>query len=772
MTRGYLFRLLIWATLVTGFFAVAILWSTRTVPAMVERMQAEAPSAPAARNAPSPESFPGLTRYVLRPLGWLRDNFVFVVEVIFLILVARGTFGAALGVPDLVHTESATVRFVNGLVMGMTVGNCLFVAFVTDVESVPWKLDQTPTLFPVDPAMGRPGESDLVRIAGQFMLIVWVPVLVLMGINRPSGTPWISLGLSASVVVSIGLVLFGWATLTSMQAADWRAWFAFTPGAADGRIPAAGYVAHVIATCFTVLPLILIVLLTLSALVGYPGSPVWVVCLCLWFFNATYGFISFHFNGLQFVMLAFFLAIVFISNSRHSYKLSLPGLDPEYAAARSGHATPLAVTVSPVGARPVPLLDAETVLAGFRERWERDHGLGQKPKLLVVCTSGGGIRAGVWTAAVFAELEQRLGPAFQRHLRLITGASGGMVEAALFAGRQLRPLRDRLSDADVLATDSLWPTWQGLFFRDAPAAITPFYRPWDRAKSLEASWIRNSPTSNNPKLSPLASTFAEMIDLERRGLAPSCIFSPLMVEDGRQLLISNLDLHELAVEAAPTLGTTMDGRPFADRQRISQPGVEFFRLFPDAHNRFRLSTAARLSATFPYVSPAVSLPTDPPRRLVDAGFFDNYGVGLAGGWLLRHRKLVREHCSGVAILEVRAFPLEAEKTGLPEGGVMQRGDLISTVFSGLSAPAEALGVVRAAGAYYRNDHLLGLLDDEFNDNAETPFFVRVPLECPGDGSMSWAISRRDRDMIVHEAKAREAEITGLQAWFGNGGGSS
>ena len=62
---------------------------------------------------------------------------------------------------------------------------------------------------------------------------------------------------------------------------------------------------------------------------------------------------------------------------------------------------------------------------------------------------------------------------------------------------------------------------------------------------------------------------------------------------------------------------------------MSRSAVEFFRLFPAAHDRFEVGTAARLSATFPYVSPGVSLPTDPPRRVVDAGYFDNYGVNLA-----------------------------------------------------------------------------------------------------------------------------------------------
>ena len=65
---------------------------------------------------------------------------------------------------------------------------------------------------------------------------------------------------------------------------------------------------------------------------------------------------------------------------------------------------------------------------------------------------------------------------------------------------------------------------------------------------------------------------------------------------------------------------------------LSRGGVEFFRLLPHASG-FRLATAARMSATFPYVLPAVELPTDPPLRVVDAGYFDGFGVSLAMAWL-------------------------------------------------------------------------------------------------------------------------------------------
>lgn len=757
MTRGYVVRLLVWAALVVCIAAAGIAWAARSETSVPQKSTPHVEADP----------FPVVSTFVTRPLRWARDGIVFLLEVLFLVGVTRGWVGKSFGIYDLIHSERPAVRFTNGLIIGMAAGNCLFVLYAVNQEAVPWPVAEWPTLLPMQTMPLRADEATAVHLSGNFLLVTWVPALLVMGLSRPGrGVPWVGLGLASSVAAGAGLVFAGWFLLNSPMAGDWREWFAFTPGAADGRIPRAGYAMHAIATGFTVLPLLLIVVLFVFGRFGRSGSPVWVVCLILWLFNAGYGFVSFHFGGLQFVLLLLFVVVVLAANLRHPYKLRLPGLEPEYAAARAGNPTPLGVTVSPVGGSRVPLLTAGQVLGRFHARWMADNPLDTKPKLLILCTSGGGIRASVWTAAVLAELERQMGPAFGRHLRLITGASGGMLAAALYAGRQVMSMPTDRTDAQALARDSLWPTWQTLFFADAPSSLLPFYKDWDRAHALEASWHRNTRAAVGR--SPLQLTFADLLSAERDGTAPSLVFSPLMVEDGRRLLVSNLDLSDLAAETAPTLGEPTGG-VHAPHGRISQPAVEFFRLFPAAHKRFALSTAARLSATFPYVSPAVNLPTAPARRVVDAGFFDNYGVGLAAGWLLRNRALVEAHCGGVAIIEVRAFPLEQEKTGLPDTLLKPGGGMLTSVLAGISTPAEALGVIQSAGAYYRNDHLLGVLDDVFNNPERPDFFVRANLECAGDGSLSWAVSESGRDEIVRAVGGVQGAINGLKAWFGNGG---
>ena len=85
-----------------------------------------------------------------------------------------------------------------------------------------------------------------------------------------------------------------------------------------------------------------------------------------------------------------------------------------------------------------PLNNSEVLLA-----WKRVVGglwKQAKPKLALVTVSGGGIRASVWTSVVLRKLEESLGAEFPYHIRLITGASGGMVGASYYATSLSPPL--------------------------------------------------------------------------------------------------------------------------------------------------------------------------------------------------------------------------------------------------------------------------------------------------------------------------------------------
>ena len=176
--------------------------------------------------------------------------------------------------------------------------------------------------------------------------------------------------------------------------------------------------------------------------------------------------------------------------------------------------------------------------------------------------------------------------------------------------------------------------------------------------ALEDAWTENG-------LRELSSTtFHDLRKREQAGWCPSLVFSPMIVEDGRRLLFSNLDLRYVVSNDGGLIRArdayTVDGW----LANYSREGFEFFRMFPGERDRLRVSTAVRLSASFPLLSPAAVLPTFPRRRVVDAGYYDNFGVSLASAWLFSsaHMDWIKQHASKVLLIQVRAYESERSRT--------------------------------------------------------------------------------------------------------------
>jgi len=82
--------------------------------------------------------------------------------------------------------------------------------------------------------------------------------------------------------------------------------------------------------------------------------------------------------------------------------------------------------------------------------------------------------------------------------------------------------------------------------------------------------------------------------------------------------------------------------------------VEFRRLFADqAAGRLTLLSALRMGASFPYITPVVSLPSEPSMRVMDSGVRDNYGYRNTIQYLMAMRSWIAEHTSGVVIVQIR-----------------------------------------------------------------------------------------------------------------------
>jgi hypothetical protein len=250
--------------------------------------------------------------------------------------------------------------------------------------------------------------------------------------------------------------------------------------------------------------------------------------------------------------------------------------------------------------------------------------------LVVVTATGGGILAAGWTTLALQKLIAER-PALLREIRVVSAVSGGAVGAAFYTHR-LRGFPPTSSDKERLdllervhvdsVRSSLDAVAYGLLYLDLPrlfsADILFSWTGMDRASLLERRW-REVAGKDNVSLHDLGGAV-------RSGDLPATIFNLTAMETGRRVMATPvvfdqgptyraLTLDEYLLGPEPPATSTLPPTELAD--------LDFW-------------TAARLSATFPFVTPAARAMIDHQLRpgraghhMIDGGYNDNYGVASA-----------------------------------------------------------------------------------------------------------------------------------------------
>jgi hypothetical protein len=445
------------------------------------------------------------------------------------------------------------------------------------------------------------------------------------------------------------------------------------------------------------------------------------------------------------------------------FKYQFPGLESYYEQWR----------VLPEGApraaqpAPMPLLDPRQTLEAWLTR--QRQGTSDR-KLVVVAASGGAYRATFWSTIVLDCLTSRLDlPHFDRAIRLMTGASGGMVGNAYFAASRSLPAETSASAAtpvqaaagcnttagspgahssrmvearlhhDLMerqrqrplmlanaTTDSLTPVVARLIGKDMLYAL--YWKPnlEDRGVVLEKEWTT------------LQMTFAELERGEREGWRPSLIVSPYLVESAKPMFISNLNLEGIIT---------------------GKLAEEFFRTFPDARDRFMLATAVRMSSTFPLISPAVRLPLPNRDRVVDAGYFDNFGI-TAAAMFLRNKdvqQFIKNNNLQVILIRILAFP--NEEPSPPSRFSLQ----LEQIAEQITSPLEGALAARETRGRFANDLLLEGLEHTYENRFHQFQFVARKTRA----SFSWHLQTKDLEEMradLSDSKNQEELNRLVQVW--------
>jgi len=344
--------------------------------------------------------------------------------------------------------------------------------------------------------------------------------------------------------------------------------------------------------------------------------------------------------------------------------------------------------------------------------------------IVIVASAGGGIQATAWTTAALRKIDKELHKTpglekldFPHSIRLMSGVSGGSVGELFYAMAVPLKTDHPFRKANIAAGNSgLAPAMRGLLRDDMFRALAPFailngsnipmsiYR--DRGFELEQAWIRNA-REQFPQAPDLAN--ATLLDWGRdalSGVRPALIFNSTLVESGERFAIST-------VPTSPKHSQGVVG------------SCEFLHRYKA---NLAMTTAARLSATFPFVSPTArpgvaadatqpgqSLPGPEfwevfPRggnylHAVDGGYYENSGVIGAVKWVddaltemvERHEKLP----SKILFIELNAFPLEAPLNETeqppPDAPAIDRTEYSRGTLYDLTSPLTAMMQVRNSG---------------------------------------------------------------------------
>lgn len=320
-----------------------------------------------------------------------------------------------------------------------------------------------------------------------------------------------------------------------------------------------------------------------------------------------------------------------------------------------------------------PLVDADIIATKkILENWKKkmhDKYGETKPKMLFVNTAGGGLKAAYWTFYLLQQLENKTQQKLFDHTMLMTGASGGMIGAAYF--RELYLQQATQPAVNYLDTTYLYNIGLDLLNGMATSIATnDIFYPWqsysyggykykkDRAYMFDKKLNENT----NFVLSKLLLDYKQP---ETKAQIPMMILSATIINDQRFLFFSPQSISYLI---KPYI---KNSKGYVDD--MSTDAIEFRRFFKtQGADSINFIDALRTNATYPYIMPAVYLPTTPEIKAMDAGIRENSGLAVSTRFYSVFKDWIDANTSGVVFLSFRVdnklhdFTAQKKKTYLSE----------------------------------------------------------------------------------------------------------
>jgi hypothetical protein len=262
-------------------------------------------------------------------------------------------------------------------------------------------------------------------------------------------------------------------------------------------------------------------------------------------------------------------------------------------------------------------------------------------------------------------------------------------------------------------------TW-GLVYSDFLRTVAPFlskvdfFRRTDRARTLENEWQRDVDLK------------AMLGDWKRDAMAgkrPGVVFNATVVDDGRPLLFSTIE-HDQNLSVAQIFDRLYEG--------YDTP----------------VTSAVRMSATFPFVTPAARAHrrdksdwSQAEYHVVDGGYYDNYGVTALVGCLDNELDKPDVNVSELLVIRIHSMPV----VNSPDRGLEKKRGF----FYQMGVPLTALNNVRGAGQLSHGKVEFDLLQKRWRERAGRKVDIELAtFEYPNyDAPLSWHLTEKQKQSI-------------------------
>jgi len=364
-------------------------------------------------------------------------------------------------------------------------------------------------------------------------------------------------------------------------------------------------------------------------------------------------------------------------------------------------------------------MDDRPFLDTYISQWlEKKHSETDTVQVSLIACEGGGIRAAYWTNEVLSELEL-IDKDFKNNIFAFSSVSGGSLGAVVHnLASEYYPSQTQSRDAvrQFLRKDFLSPIMAYAMFPDALQRIIPVpIQAFDRASVLEKTWEKGWTALTMDSSDLFNRGYIENSRLARKNNKPLIFLNSTHIETGKRVLISPVKFSE--------------NQFFLTTDLLSVIGKDI-----------RLSSAALLSARFPYVTPA-ALITDKNNtkwgHVADGGYYENLGIST----LLDIYNRLR------IISEKKKIPIKVSFIFIRNTKDFSKTTPLTSMYE-LMAPIEGyLNVWYKSGGY--NLNLIKNLSFSKNDrilNFALPRFENdiVPL--------GWSLSKQAADYINSQVK--------------------